>query len=107
MHLDTLFVSAARPGRDTNPGDSLDVSILRGRHNSPRVPVCCLTLVCQSPNLRTSTQATISVTVESQVCELSMDDLRYTMGPVEKCRGGTCVDKHNVHDVVLILFSST
>ena len=51
--------------------------------------------------LANSTQATISVTVESQACELNMDDLRYTMGPVEKCRGGTCVDKHNVHDVVL------
>ena len=57
--------------------------------------------------LANSTQATISVTVESQVCELSMDDLRYTMGPVEKCRGGTCVDKHNVHDVVLIFCSYT
>ena len=51
LHGDTLFVSAARPGRDTNPSDSLDVSISRGRHNSPRVPVCCLTLVGQSPNL--------------------------------------------------------
>ena len=31
---------------------TLDVSISRGRHNSPRVPVCCLSFVCQSPNLR-------------------------------------------------------
>ena len=29
-----------------------------------------------------------------------MDDLRNTMGPVEKCLGGTCIDKHNVHVVL-------
>ena len=40
------------PGGKHILGNSLDASISRGRHNNPYMPICCLTLVCQSPNLR-------------------------------------------------------
>ena len=80
-HSDTLFVSAASPRRETHPGNSLDASISRRRHNRSIFADLLSDARVSIAQLANSTQATISVTVESQVCEFSMDDLRNTMGP--------------------------